>query len=92
MAREVGEAMERYDVLYTRNNLSRIISRVEAGEEIEVSRRGKPVAKIVPLTPKRGMTGKELVAWLEANPIPKSQQKTTEEIDAWIEEMRGDDE
>lgn len=79
--------MERYDVLYTRNNLSRLLSRVEAGEEFEISRRGKPVARIVPIEPKRGMTGREVVAWLEANPIPPSQQKTPEEVEAIIREI-----
>lgn len=79
--------MERYDVLYTRNNLSKLISRVEAGEEIEISRRGRPVAKLVPLEPKRGMTGAELVAWLRANPVPPAQRKTTAEVDEIIREI-----
>jgi len=86
--------MERYDVLYTRNNLSKLVARAEAGEEIEISRRGKPVAKIVPIPPAENKywTGKQIVEWLEANPIPASRQKTTEEIDAWVAELRGDDE
>jgi prevent-host-death family protein len=79
--------VERYDVLYARNNLSRLIARVEGGEEIEISRRGHPVARLVSVEPKRGMTGRELVAWLEANPIPASQRKTAEEIDATIREI-----
>ncbi|MFB2555466.1 type II toxin-antitoxin system Phd/YefM family antitoxin [Herbiconiux liangxiaofengii] len=79
--------MERYDVLYTRNNLSKIISRVEAGEEIEISRRGRPVAKIVPLAPKRGLTGREIVEWLEQNPIPERRRKTAAEVDEIIREV-----
>lgn len=81
--------MERYDVLYTRNNLSRLISRVEAGEEIEISRRGKPVARLVPIEPeaKKFWSGKEIVAWLRENPLPASQQKTPEEIDETIAEI-----
>jgi prevent-host-death family protein len=79
--------MERYDVLYTRNNLSKLISRVEAGEEIEISRRGRPVARLVPIEPKRTMTGREIVAWLKANPVPPSQRKTPEEIDETIAEI-----
>ncbi len=81
--------MERYDVLYTRNNLSKLVARAEAGEEIEISRRGKPVVKLVPIAQadNRYWTGKQIVEWLEANPIPPSQQKTREEIDAVIREI-----
>ncbi|WP_423259728.1 type II toxin-antitoxin system Phd/YefM family antitoxin [Herbiconiux sp. 11R-BC] len=84
--------METYDVLYTRNNLSKLIARAEAGEEVQISRRGKPVAKIVPIVERTFWTGKDLVEWIEANPIPESQRKTAAEIDAWIDELRGDDE
>jgi prevent-host-death family protein len=33
-------------------NFSRILKRIKAGEEIAVTRRGKPVAKIIALGPK----------------------------------------
>jgi antitoxin (DNA-binding transcriptional repressor) of toxin-antitoxin stability system len=79
--------MERYDVLYTRNNLSRLISRVEAGEEIEISRRGRPVARLVPIEGERPMTGADMAAWLAANPVPAAQQKTPEEIEETIAEI-----
>lgn len=76
-----------FNVLDARNNLSRLVARAEAGEEIVISRRGTPVAKIVPVTPKRGWTGRELVEWLEANPIPESQRKTAEEVDEIIRDI-----
>ncbi|MCS5734568.1 type II toxin-antitoxin system Phd/YefM family antitoxin [Herbiconiux daphne] len=79
--------MERYDVLYTRNNLSKLIARAEGGEEIEITRRGKPVAKLVPTQPRRGWTGTEIVQWLEANPIPNEQQKTSKQVDEIIREI-----
>ena len=34
-------------------NFSRILKEIKAGEEITVTRRGKPVAKITPLGPKK---------------------------------------
>lgn len=34
-----------------KTHLSRIVERVEAGEEIVISRAGKPVAKVVPIRP-----------------------------------------
>jgi len=36
-----------------KTNLSRLIARVEAGEEIVIARDDKPVAKIVPMEPEK---------------------------------------
>jgi prevent-host-death family protein len=36
-----------------KTHLSRLIERVEAGEEIMLARAGRPVARIVPFRPKR---------------------------------------
>ena len=38
------------NVYEAKTNLSKLIAQVEAGEEITLSRNGRPVAKIVPLT------------------------------------------
>lgn len=35
-----------------KTNLSRLVARVEAGEEIVIARGNKPVAKLVPIAPK----------------------------------------
>ena len=40
-----------YNIHDAKTNLSRIIDRVEHGEEIIISRAGTPVAKVVPLNP-----------------------------------------
>lgn len=45
--------MERIGVRELRQNASKYLKRVEAGETIEVSDRGRPVARIVPI----GLTG-----------------------------------
>ncbi|HZP64063.1 MAG TPA: type II toxin-antitoxin system Phd/YefM family antitoxin [Terriglobales bacterium] len=37
-----------------KTHFSRLIQRVEAGEEITISRAGKPVAKLIAVGPKRG--------------------------------------
>jgi prevent-host-death family protein len=44
-----GEAMAQFNIHDAKTNLSRIIERVERGEEIVISRAGTPVAKVVPL-------------------------------------------
>lgn len=41
-----------YNIHDAKTNLSRIIDRVEHGEEIIISRAGTPVAKVIPLNPR----------------------------------------
>jgi prevent-host-death family protein len=43
-------AAEQFNIHDAKTNLSRIIERVEHGEEIIISRAGHPVAKVVPLS------------------------------------------
>jgi prevent-host-death family protein len=46
-----------FNIHDAKTNLSRIIARVEHGEEIVISRAGTPVAKVVPLSPRARRTG-----------------------------------
>ena len=46
--------MERINLADAKARLSEIVDRVEAGESIEITRRGKPAAKLVP--PKKQRT------------------------------------
>lgn len=46
----MAEAAEQFNIHDAKTHLSRIIDRVEHGEEIIISRAGKPVAKVIPLT------------------------------------------
>jgi prevent-host-death family protein len=45
-------AAEQFNIHEAKTKLSRIIERVERGQEIVISRAGKPVAKVVPLPTK----------------------------------------
>lgn len=45
--------MERINLAEAKARLSEILDRVELGESIEITRRGKPAARIVPVEPKR---------------------------------------
>ena len=45
-------AGDQYNIHDAKTNLSRIIDRVEHGEEIIISRAGTPVAKVIPLAPR----------------------------------------
>jgi prevent-host-death family protein len=42
--------MPSYSVASTKDNLSSLIDKAQAGEEVIITRRGKPAAKIVPAT------------------------------------------
>jgi len=44
-----SEQVARFNVHEAKTQLSRLIERVEAGEEIIISRAGKPVARLIPL-------------------------------------------
>jgi prevent-host-death family protein len=63
-----GDTATQFNIHEAKTNLSRIIDRVEHGEEIIISRAGHPVAKVIPLTrrvdrPGRGsLRGKLVVA------------------------------
>ena len=55
----------RYNIHEAKTNLSRIIDRVEHGEEIVISRAGTPVAKVVPLNRRMKRTRRgALSGWL----------------------------
>jgi prevent-host-death family protein len=45
--------METVNVHEAKTQLSRLLARVERGEEIIIANRGVPIAKLVPLTPQK---------------------------------------
>ena len=81
------------NVLEAKNNLSRLIKRVQAGEEIVIANRGEPVARLIPASPapparpRRG-NGAAILAWLDNHPLPAYARRSAEEIDAAIDEER----
>lgn len=72
-----GDGKATVNVHHAKTHLSRILKRVEAGEEVVVARAGKPVAKIVPLEPPRpkppvfgSLAGKIWIAEDFDDPLP----------------------
>ena len=55
-------AGNQYNIHDAKTNLSRIIDRVEHGEEIIISRAGTAVAKVIPLNPRAKRTGRGSLA------------------------------
>ena len=53
-----SDAAAQFNIHDAKTNLSRILERVERGEEIIISRAGTPIAKVVPLTRSVNRTGR----------------------------------
>ncbi|WP_337005342.1 MULTISPECIES: type II toxin-antitoxin system Phd/YefM family antitoxin [unclassified Microbacterium] len=81
--------MSTHNVLEARNNLSRLIADSQAGDDVVITKRGKPVAKLVPVGPVDLVrSGRFLVEWIEQNPVPRRLSRSSAELDAQIEESR----
>jgi prevent-host-death family protein len=57
-----SEAAAQFNIHDAKTNLSRIIERVEHGEEIIISRAGTPVAKVIPLRRRVNRAGRGSLA------------------------------
>lgn len=81
--------MSTHNVLEARNSLSRLIADSQAGDDVVITKRGKPVAKLVPIGPVDLVrSGRLLVEWIEQNPVPRRLSRSSAELDAQIEESR----
>ncbi len=58
----MSEAADQFNIHDAKTNLSRIIDRVEHGEEIIISRAGTPVAKVIPLNRRVNRSGRGSLA------------------------------
>jgi prevent-host-death family protein len=81
------------NILEAKNRLSRLIKSAQAGEEVVIANRGKPVARLVPAeeTAARELprgSGKRILEWLRKHPLPEYNRRSVAEIDAAIEEER----
>lgn len=77
------------NVLEARNNLSSLIARATAGEEIVIAKRDVPLVRLVPVGPDlvHGR-GDVVVRWLDDHPLPARHERTSAEIDAAIDAER----
>jgi prevent-host-death family protein len=91
-----ADDLERVNMHEAKTHLSRLVERVEGGEEIVISRAGKPAAKLVPVSPeKKGR--RKLGGWEGKFEMPSDEEweKMDKEIEQLFEEgeifPRGDD-
>lgn len=81
--------MSSYNVLEARNNLSRLIADSQAGDEVVITKRGTPVARVVPIGPVDLVhSGALVVEWIEKNPLPARLSRGSRELDAQIAASR----
>jgi prevent-host-death family protein len=73
------------NILEAKNRLSELIKSAQAGQDVVIANRGQPVARLVPTESKSTIKqDRNLLVWLQSNPLPKYAQKSASEIDAEI--------
>jgi prevent-host-death family protein len=78
-----AEDLEQVNMHEAKTHLSRLVERVEGGEEIVISRAGKPAAKLVPIV--QAKPGKRKLGGWEGMKMPSDEE--WERMDKEIEEM-----
>jgi prevent-host-death family protein len=83
----------RVNVLEAKSRLSELIRAVQAGEEVVISNRGKPVARLVAeggkaVNKARPGSVEAILGYLDSRPPVPGPRLTPEEIDALIEDNR----
>src|SRR5262245_51367435 len=76
------------NIAQARKSLSHLIRAALAGKQVVIAMRDKPVARLVPIpaASSRQGQGRDIVAWLKANPLPHYARRNKAEIDAQIRE------
>ncbi len=75
--------METVNVLDARNHLSRLVAVAEHGGEVIIARRGRPVARLVPVEPSEARTAASFAEWVLANRVPQG-RRSIGAVDAQI--------
>ena len=75
--------MESVGVRELRQNASKVIRRVEAGEEIEVTVQGRPAARLVPISSRQ-----ERVRCMPWSEVKKRLVGMPPDTTGWLEELR----
>ena len=80
------------NILEAKNRLSQLIKSVLNGEEVVIANRGRPVVRLVPAASSASIaqhgSGRAILEWLKAHPVPEHARRSAAEIDAAIEEER----
>lgn len=63
--------MTAYSVAEAKNQLSALIKRAVAGEDVVITRHGQPVVELTPVKPAAPALTEEDWEWLEAHRVPR---------------------
>ncbi|MGV3634618.1 MAG: type II toxin-antitoxin system Phd/YefM family antitoxin [Pseudorhodoplanes sp.] len=84
--------MKHVGIFEAKTNLSRLIEQVEKGQDVVITRHGKPVAKLVraraELTPQQIAERKDAIEKLQQIASELKINATQQEIKSWINEGR----
>jgi prevent-host-death family protein len=80
--------VEPVNILDARNNLSQLVARASSGEEVVISKRGRPVVRLVRIDADPGPTAESLADWLEAHPVPPRAARDRDALDEQIARER----
>jgi len=83
MAKEVS--VPRYSVAEAKNTLPRLIDRAMEGEEVVITRHGKPVVELRPATPRPDQPAVGATEWLFARRHPSVGVTSVELLNAMYE-------
>ena len=76
--------MTEVSVFDAKNQLSALLDRVARGEEVTITRRGKPVARLVPTAPEeRAEVLEARMAGLQARIAARGERFDPDELQAW---------
>lgn len=77
--------MEPVNILEARNNLSRLVAAASGGEDVVISKRGIPVARLVAVgDPAPEHTAARAAEWLSMNLVPVHAARTAAALDEQI--------
>ncbi|RFA12222.1 hypothetical protein B7R22_17500 [Subtercola boreus] len=76
------------NVLDARNSLSKLVAAAADGEDVVISKRGRPIVRLVRVDAEPQHTGSRAAEWLTRNPPPAYSERTTDELDAQISSER----
>jgi prevent-host-death family protein len=80
-----ADDLEHVNMHAAKTNLSRLVERVEAGEEIIIDRAGKPAAKLVPVLVPKKLGKRKLGGWEGKFKMPSDEEWA--EMDKEIEQL-----
>ena len=81
------------NILEAKNRLSQLVKAAQAGEEVVIANRGRPMVRLVPATPPvvnaQSGSAASILEWLRSHQLPAYARRSGDEIDGAIEEERG---